>query len=218
MSFPMWRSTARCSAITCLVGSTKGVAIQQSEVRLLPRMESLLRAAAQRSMLRLSELDKHFPNRPARGEHRVRPERGRRRVPSAKQQRPAALPPADPVAPRRERHSTRPSRLPTAGRASASSGSGERACGRGTESSRLSSPGSTIWVLAAILVVFAYRKRRRYHHAKLREMEYRERLESLAATSQPPPAPLSTPAPAAEVVTDKGVPIVEHDGKSHTLH
>jgi len=42
----------------------EGVAIQQSEVRLLPRMESLLRAAAQRSMLRLSELDKHFPNRP----------------------------------------------------------------------------------------------------------------------------------------------------------
>jgi hypothetical protein len=72
--------------------------------------------------------------------------------------------------------------------------------------------------LAAILVVFAYRKRRRYHHVKLQQMEYREQLESLAAASQPPPAPLSTPAPASEVVTDTGVPIVEHDGKSHTLH
>ena len=42
----------------------EGVAIHQSEARMLPRMESLLRAAAQRSMLRLSELDDHFPNRP----------------------------------------------------------------------------------------------------------------------------------------------------------
>jgi hypothetical protein len=49
-------------------------------------------------------------------------------------------------------------------------------------------------------------------------MAHREELESLAAASQPPPAPLSIPAPATEVVTDAGVPIVEHDGESHTLH
>ena len=42
----------------------EGVAIHQSEVRLLPRMESLLRAAAQHSMLRLSELSDRFPDRP----------------------------------------------------------------------------------------------------------------------------------------------------------
>ncbi|RLB44492.1 MAG: hypothetical protein DRH30_01370, partial [Deltaproteobacteria bacterium] len=77
--------------------------------------------------------------------------------------------------------------------------------------------GSTIWVLAAILVVFAYRKRRRYHHMKLQQMAYREELEAQAA-SQPPPAPLSAPPPAAEVATDAGVPSVEHDGESHTLH
>jgi hypothetical protein len=74
--------------------------------------------------------------------------------------------------------------------------------------------GSTIWVAAAILVVFAYRRRRRYHHMKLEQMAHREELEALTAASQPPPAPLS----GAEVASDAGIPIVEHDGESHTLH
>jgi hypothetical protein len=74
--------------------------------------------------------------------------------------------------------------------------------------------GSTIWVAAAILVVFAYRRRRRYHHMKLEQMAHREELEALTAVSQPPPAPLS----GAEVASDAGIPIVEHDGESHTLH
>jgi hypothetical protein len=195
----------------------EGVAIQQSEVRLLPRMESLLRAAAQRSMLRLSELDKHFPNRP----HEVNI---------------AYAQSADVVGflRRSNNDQRRFHRLIQSLRdgetfdTALSTAYGWTRVGlerQWRESLRTRYrilpalfAGSTIWVLAAILVVFAYRKRRRYHHAKLREMEYRERLESLAATSQPPPAPLSTPAPAAEVVTDKGVPIVEHDGKSHTLH
>jgi hypothetical protein len=46
-------------------------------------------------------------------------------------------------------------------------------------------------------------------------MAYREELEALNAASQPPPAPLSEPP---EAVADGGIPIVEHDGESHTLH
>jgi hypothetical protein len=80
--------------------------------------------------------------------------------------------------------------------------------------------GSTIWVAAAILVVFAYRKRRRYHHLKLKQMAYREQLDAAAAASEPPPPPVSQQAPTSttDVVADTGVPIVEHDGESHTLH
>ena len=195
----------------------EGVAIQQSEVRLLPRMESLLRAAAQRSMLRLSELDKHFPEHP----HEVNI---------------AYAQSADVVGflRRSNNDERRFHRLIQSLRegetfdTALATGYGWTRVGlerQWRESLRTRYrilpalfAGSTIWVLAAFLVVFAYRRRRRYHHMKLQQMAYREELESLAATSQPPPAPLSTPAPATEVVTDKGVPIVEHDGESHTLH
>ncbi len=199
----------------------EGVAIHQSEVRLLPRMESLLRAAAQRSMLRLSELDKHFPDHP----HEVNI---------------AYAQSADVVGflRRSNNDERRFHRLVQSLRdgetfdTALSTAYGWTRVGlerQWRESLRTRYrilpalfAGSTIWVLAAFLVVFAYRRRRRYHHLKLQQMEHREQLESLAA-SQPPPAPLSTPAPApspeaSEVVTDKGVPIVEHDGKSHTLH
>ena len=74
--------------------------------------------------------------------------------------------------------------------------------------------GSTIWAAAAILVIVGYRRRRRYHHLKLEQMAHREELEALQAASQPPPAPL----PRAERLSEGGIPIVEHDGESHTLH
>ena len=71
--------------------------------------------------------------------------------------------------------------------------------------------GTTIWVLAAILVVVAYRRRRSYHHMKLQEMARREELEG--PTTLPPPHPETT-----EVLTETGIPRVEHDGEQHTLH
>lgn len=191
----------------------EGVAIQQSEVQLLPRMETLLRAAAQRSMLRLGELDRYFPERPY--EVNV-----------------AYAQSADVVGFLRRTHNDerRFHRMiqslrdgDTFDTALATAYGWTRV---GLERQWRDSlrtryrilpallAGSTIWVAAAILVLFAYRRRRRYHHMKLEQMGHREALEALNAASQPPPAPLSRP-PA---VSDAGVPIVEHDGESHTLH
>ena len=191
----------------------EGVAIQQSEVRLLPRMESLLRAAAQRSMLRLSELDARFPDRP----HQVNV---------------AYAQSADVVGflRRTNNDERRFHRLIQSLRdgdtfdTALATAYGWTRIGlerQWRESLRTRYrilpallAGSTIWVAAAILVVFAYRRRRRYHHMKLEQMAYREELEALTAASQPPPAPLS----GAEVASDADIPIVEHDGESHTLH
>ncbi len=192
----------------------EGVAIHQSEVRLLPRMESLLRAAAQRSMLRLSELDNHFPNRP----HEVNI---------------AYAQSADVIGflRRSNNDERRFHRLIYALRdgetfdTALATAYGWTRVGlerQWRESLRTRYrilpalfAGSTVWVLAAGLVIFAYRRRRRYHHMKLQQMAYREELESLQAPSEPPPTPLSSPPSGT---TDTGVPIVEHDGESHTLH
>ena len=195
----------------------EGVAIHQSEARLLPRMEPLLRAAAQRSMLRLSELDQYFPDHP----HEVNI---------------AYAQSADVVGFLRrsdndERRFHRLIRSLRGGETfdtALATGYGWTRAGlerqwRDSLRTRYRIlpallAGSTIWVAAAILVVFAYRRRRRYHHLKLKQMAHREELEALTAASRPPPAPLSRPAPAADVATEAGVPIVEHDGESHTLH
>ena len=191
----------------------EGVAIQQSEVRLLPRMESLLRAAAQRSMLRLSELDDRFPDRP----HEVNV---------------AYAQSADVVGfLRRSNNDERRFHRLIQSLRNGETFDTALATGYGWTRIGLERQwrdslrtryrivpalfaGSTIWVAAAILVVFAYRRRRRYHHMKLQQMAYREQLEALTAASQPPPALVSH----ADVATDAGVPIVEHDGESHTLH
>jgi hypothetical protein len=191
----------------------EGVAIHQSEVRLLPRMESLLRAAAQRSMLRLSELDTHFPDRP--NEVNI-----------------AYAQSADVVGFLRRSHNDerRFHRLiqslhdaETFDTALATAYGWTRV---GLERQWRESlrtryrilpallAGSTIWVGAAILVLFAYRRKRRYHHMKLAQMGHREALEALNAASEPPPAPLSRPV----AITETGIPVVEHDGESHTLH
>lgn len=191
----------------------EGVAIQQSEVRLLPRMESLLRAAAQRSMLRLSELDDRFPDRP----YDVNV---------------AYAQSADVVGflRRTDNDERRFHRMIQSLRegetfdTALSTGYGWTRIGlerQWRESLRTRYrivpalfAGSTIWVAAAILVVFAYRRRRRYHHVKLRQMAYREELEALRVTTVPPPAPLAP----TDMAADTGIPIVEHDGESHTLH
>ncbi len=190
----------------------EGVAIHQSEVRLLPRMESLLRAAAQRSMLRLSELDNRFPDRPY--EVNV-----------------AYAQSADVVGflRRTDNDERRFHRMIQALR---EGGTFDTALATAYGWTRVGLErqwrdslrtryrilpalfaGSTIWVAAAILVMFAYRRRRRYHHAKLQQMAYREELEALSLPSEPPPAPLGQRAS-----TDTGIPMIEHDGESHTLH
>jgi hypothetical protein len=192
----------------------EGVAIHQSEVRMLPRMESLLRAAAQRSMLRLSELDNHFPNRP----HEVniayaqsadivgflrRSNNDERRF-------------------HRMIYSLRNGETFDTALATAYGWTRIGLERQWRESLRTRYrilpallAGSTVWVIAAILVIFAYRRRRRYHHLKLQQMGYREELEAIQLTTRPPPAPLSSPPDAP---TDGSIPIVEHDGESHTLH
>ncbi len=192
----------------------EGVAIHQSELRMLPRMESLLRAAAQRSMLRLSELDNHFPSRP----HEVNV---------------AYAQSADVVGflRRSNNDERRFHRMIYALRKGETFDTAlataygwtriglERQWRESLRTRYRILPalfaGSTVWVLAAILVIFAYRRRRRYHHMKLEQMGYREELEALQLTSRPPPAPLSSPPDAP---ADGSVPIVEHDGESHTLH
>lgn len=192
----------------------EGVAIHQSEVRMLPRMESLLRAAAQRSMLRLSELDDHFPTRP----HEVNL---------------AYAQSADVVGFLRRTHNDerRFHRMIYALRNGDTFDTALAAAYGWTriglerqwrESLRTRYriipallAGSTVWVLAAVLVIVAYRRRRRYHHMKLQQMAHREELEAMHAASSPPPAPLS---PRDALTEGGGVPIVEHDGESHTLH
>lgn len=191
----------------------EGVAIHQSEVRLLPRMETLLRAAAQRSMLRLSELSDQFPERP----HEVNT---------------AYAQSADVVGFLRrtendQRRFHRMIRSLSAGETFDTALAEAYGWTRiGLEREWRDSlrnryrilpallTGSTIWVAAAVLVVVAYRRRRQHHQLKLQQMAYREELEARNAASQPPPAPSSRP----EVLTVGGIPVVEHDGESHTLH
>jgi hypothetical protein len=191
----------------------EGVAIHQSEVRLLPRMESLLRAAAQRSMLRLSELDKRFPDRP----HEVN-------VAYAQSADVIGFLRRDRNDQRRFHHMIQSLRDGETFDTALATAYGWTRVGlerQWRESLRTRYrilpalfAGSTIWVAAAILVIFAYRRRRRYHHMKIEQMAYREQIDALNAASQPPPAPLGR----SEVAADGAIPIIEHDGESHTLH
>lgn len=193
---------------------SEGVAIHQSEVRLLPRMQSLLRAAAQRSMLRLSELSARFPNRP----HDVN-------VAYAQSADIVGFLRRTPNDERRFHRLIQAIRRGDTFDAALSNAYGWTSIGlerEWRESLRTRYRivpallgGTTIWVLAAILVVIAYRRRRRYHHIKLQQMGYREELEAL--TTRPPPPPEASTG-KTDVTTDTAVPLVEHDGESHTLH
>lgn len=192
----------------------EGVAIHQSEVRLLPRMQSLLRAAAQRSMLRLSELSDRFPTRPydvnvayAQSADIV----GFLRRSTNDERRFHRL-----IQVMRDGETFDTALSDAYGWTSIGL---EREWRESLRTRYRIMPallgGSTIWVLAAILVVIAYRRRRRYHHMKLQQMGYREELEAL--TTRPPPPPEPTTG-TTDVMTDSGIPRVEHDGESHTLH
>ncbi len=190
---------------------SEGIAIHQSEVRLLPRMESLLRAAAQRSMLRLSELSDRFPKRP----HEVN-------IAYAQSADIVGFLRRTPNDERRFHRLIQSMRNGETFDTALSTAYGWTSIGlerEWRESLRTRYRivpallgGTTIWVLAAILVVVAYRRRRRYHHLKLEEMGQREELE--AASTFPPPPPNAE----TDVVSDAGVPRIEHDGESHTLH
>ena len=191
----------------------EGVAIHQSEARMLPRMELLLRAAAQRSMLRLSELDDRFPNRP----HEVN-------IAYAQSADVVGFLRRDSNDQRRFHRLIYALRSGETFDTALATAYGWTRVGlerQWRESLRTRYrivpalfAGSTVWVLAAVLVVIGYRRRRRYHHMKLQQMAYREELEALDVTSRPPPAPLA----ATETHGEGGIPIVEHDGESHTLH
>ncbi len=191
---------------------SEGIAIHQSEVRLLPRMESLLRAAAQRSMLRLSELSDRFPKRP----HEVN-------IAYAQSADIVGFLRRTPNDERRFHRLIQSMRNGETFDTALSTAYGWTSIGlerEWRESLRTRYRivpallgGTTIWVLAAILVVVAYRRRRRYHHLKLEEMGQREELEAAPSTFPPPP-----PNAETDVVSDAGVPRIEHDGESHTLH
>lgn len=87
--------------------------------------------------------------------------------------------------------------------------------------------GTTFWVLATILLVWAWRKRRKRHRARTAEMGREEaerdaaieRLEALVEAqlenADNPRFFVSGDPPQGR---EPGVPTVEHDGHSHTLH
>ncbi len=92
----------------------------------------------------------------------------------------------------------------------------------------------SLWVLAAILIVVAYVKRRRRDRAKHREWEAEEEAmrvsaQALLATAtaarddgeperQDEPIEVLYVIPPEPRVRDSQIPTVEHDGRSHTLH
>lgn len=88
-----------------------------------------------------------------------------------------------------------------------------------------------LWVLAAFLIVIAYARRRRKDRATIEEWEEEERAAralvfSRSATAASGPSP-TEPEDDVEVLyvlppeplgRDSGIPTVEHEGRSHTLH
>lgn len=87
----------------------------------------------------------------------------------------------------------------------------------------------SLWVLAALLIVVAYVRRKRRDRAKLREWEDEERaaLAAAAVLARTVSAPAAEPTderdrlyvlPPEPRYRDSGVPTVEHEGRSHTLH
>lgn len=87
----------------------------------------------------------------------------------------------------------------------------------------------TLWGFAALLVVIAYVRRKRRDRAKLREWEEEERAVLAAARvlaaeihAQPDDADgdreILFVVPPEPRYRESGVPIVQHDGRAHTLH
>jgi hypothetical protein len=91
-----------------------------------------------------------------------------------------------------------------------------------------------LWVLAALLIVLAYFRRRRKDKAKFREWEDEDRavlaaahVAATASLARPQGASARGPEeerellyvlPAEPRLRDSGVPTIEHEGRSHTLH
>ncbi|HEY8432138.1 MAG TPA: hypothetical protein VIL20_27365 [Sandaracinaceae bacterium] len=89
----------------------------------------------------------------------------------------------------------------------------------------------SLWALAALLIVIAYVRRKRKDQETLREWEKEEQAvlaaaRILVAPPEPEP-PVVEPfedrdvlyiIPPEPLIRDSGVPTIEHDGRSHTLH
>jgi hypothetical protein len=86
--------------------------------------------------------------------------------------------------------------------------------------------GTGLWVFASLLLVLAYVRRRRRHHARLAELalaEERAAKEAVAATPHPTPEPVKNENEAfvwipPEVGRESEVPTYEYEGRNHTLH
>ncbi|MCA9580346.1 MAG: hypothetical protein KC416_01050 [Myxococcales bacterium] len=87
--------------------------------------------------------------------------------------------------------------------------------------------GSTVWVLAVVLLVIAYARQRRRHHQTLRRWEAQEAKDA-AAEAAFFAAERDAEGPSKELVELLGhvtrdresspLPTIEHEGKRHTLH
>ncbi|MDW8363372.1 MAG: hypothetical protein RMK74_13300, partial [Myxococcales bacterium] len=76
--------------------------------------------------------------------------------------------------------------------------------------------GTSLWGAAALLLVWAHLARRRRQRATLARWEREEREERAHAPAEPllGPSLLVEPTPPRE----PGIPTVEYEGRSHTLH
>jgi hypothetical protein len=78
--------------------------------------------------------------------------------------------------------------------------------------------GSTFWALAAILLFWAWRKRRKTHKRRLGEMAMRERADNAAIARIEAKIREDTPMVLILDSHETEVPTVQHEGKEHTLH
>ncbi len=80
---------------------------------------------------------------------------------------------------------------------------------------------SSIWALAAILLVLAWRRRRKDHRRRLAEMERQERLDDQAIArieAMVDDDPIHRLVPELRRTSETDIPKVRHDGEEHTLH
>ncbi len=204
----------------------EGMAVHHADERSLERFEVLWRAYLRDGLIDLPLLDDHFPERI----HEVslayaeaadvvtflrRTERGRTKM----HRLIAELAKGEPFEEAMlEAYALSPQQL-------------EREWTAGLEGKLSNVPmlvgGGTFWVLAALLLVLAWRRRRREHRERLAELatleqerdEAFDRLERIIdeklAEDEGPRFLVSGDPPQGR---DPGVPTVEFDGRNHTLH
>lgn len=86
--------------------------------------------------------------------------------------------------------------------------------------------GTTFWVIASILLVWAWRRRRKKHHSKVAEMGVEEaehdeamaRIEALLEERLAEHGPTFVTSGDPPQGREPGIPTIEHDGHDHTLH